>query len=195
MRHGNTQGFILEDRVVVKSRTPRWANHVFQLGQPANRACMADRQVVAFHKILSQHLPVSVPNVFLVKRFGIIGHIITRDHLCDLRQLIGNRCHVGIKANKNPTKPFLTSYLWQLVLVFAKPFILRHRRCAAQLTVQIIRPCVVGADDGLGVAAPVQQGGHTVQTNIAHGAQSTFAIAQHDNRLASQISRHIITRG
>ena len=44
---------------------------------------MANRQMVTFHEVLSQHFPVCVSQMFLKKCFRVVGHVVTFDQVFD----------------------------------------------------------------------------------------------------------------
>ena len=132
MRQSQRDKVVLDDPVVVERRLAFRAFHLVQVARPADGPGMADRQVVAFHEILGQNLPIGVPDVSFEKSFSVGTHVVVTDKLFNLGKLACYWTSLGVQRDKNPSEPFFASNLRQLVFFFAKSIISGHCRRATK---------------------------------------------------------------
>jgi len=155
---------------------------------------MANGQVIAFHEILGQHLPVGIPDMGFKECLGVILHVIVGDHFGQRGELIRHRRGIGVECDKDPAQPLFAADVGQGVVGFAEPFVLGHRRRAAQSPIQIVSPCMIRAHDAACVAAPFQQSRHAVAADIGHRPEHSMSVAQDNDWLPGQFQRDVVAR-
>ncbi len=153
---------------------------------------MANRQVVALHEILGEHLPVRVPHMGLAEALDVVFHLVLGDHLFQRAQRRGDARTILVEGDVDPAEPFLAADRRQDVVVLAEAGGLGHERRPSQVAVEAIGPGVIGADDRTLVAGAFQQGRHAMQADIGEGAQLAVLVAQHHDRLAGKLVGEIV---
>ena len=144
--------------MIVECLASRRAYHLVQFRKASDGACVTHWQVVAFHEIFCQHLPVCVPEMLFKEGFRIVCHVVTCDQICDFAQFLGNWLRIGVQGDKHPTQPIFANNVGQAVVIFAECLIAVHRWGATQAAIKIVSPCVVRTYNGSCVAAPMQKG-------------------------------------
>ena len=192
MRQRDLEAVVLQDGVEVEGGTARRADHLVQLGEAADRRGMADRQVVALHEVLGEHLPVGVPDVVLVEGLDIVLHAEVGDERPGFGQAFGDGRGVAVERHEDPTEPFLAADGRQSVVLAAEVAVQRHRRRATQGAIEVVGPGVIGADDAAHPAAAGQQRRHAVQADVGEGAQAAVAVAHHGDRLAGDVPGEVV---
>lgn len=114
---------------------------------------MADRQVIAFHEVLGEHLPVRVPDMGLAEALDIVLHLIGGDQLFQRAKGRGDAGAVLVERDVDPAQPFLAADRGQGVVLLAEAGGLGHERRPSQAAVEVIGPGVIGADQHPLVAA------------------------------------------
>ena len=100
-------GVVFHYEMVIERGRPLGAGHFQQIDRAADGAGMTDRQVVAFHEILGQHLPVGGPAKGFAKGFAVAGHIQIADQRIDIFQLRRQVGGGGVQRHHDPALPDL----------------------------------------------------------------------------------------
>ena len=153
---------------------------------------MADRQVVAFHEVLGQHLPVRVPHEAFVEPLRVVRHVIGPDQLLDIGEMRGHRFCFGVERHHEPAKPFFAPQLWQTVMLLAEALVCIHGGRTAELAVRLIAPAMIGTGNDAAVAAAFENGGHAVQADIRLAADLPIHATDHHQRLASEFKGDVV---
>ena len=156
VRQRQRQSVVLHDVVVVEGRRAFGAGHLQQVNGAADGGGMADRQMVAFHEILGQHLPVGGPAEGFTKGFAVAGHIQIANQRVDIGQLRRRVWRIRVQRHQNPALPHLRAHLRQADPVLAEVLVQGHRRGTTQGTVEVVGPGMIRTDNRPHRPAPLQ---------------------------------------
>ncbi|MCY1221034.1 hypothetical protein D9M72_330750 [compost metagenome] len=192
VRVANRQRRFLGDPVIVERLMARRTLHLVELGVRPHGRPVQHGQVITFHEVLSQDLPVGVPDVLFLEGLDVVLHAVVGDEVFELAQVFGNRRQAVIEGHVHPALPYLATHAGQLVVALAEPALAMHLRRSAQFPLQVIAPRVVRTDDGAHIPAALQQYRHAMQADVGKRADFVLVVAQHHHRLASDVAGHVI---